>query len=523
MKFSFKKTWTVILTLLALTFSAIGVTPAHAASLTVNTLEDNTTNGDGLCTLREAITAANNNVNFNDCTGAGYGANTITFSVNGPILLGSQLPTITDAAGLTIDGTGQTVTISGNNAVRVMQVGAGASLTLNNLTIANGIAAGGGGIFNNGTATITNSTFSGNSAAGSFGAGIYTNSGTLTITNSTISGNSATGGFGAGVYNTGGGTVTLRNTILANNTSGGNCGGAININGGNNIDDGVTCGWGSAFGSKSSTPPLLGALANNGGPTQTFALLTGSPAIDGVTSNPPNSAPLTDQRGIPRPQGPRYDIGAFELDNTPPDTSIDSQNPATNPTHSTSMIFTFSGTDTGSGVKSFECDLDGGGFAACASPKSYASLADGSHTFLVRAIDFDGNVDASPASHTWTVDTTAPTVVSSLRANPSPTNLASVDFTVTFSEDVTGEDAADFNITITGPISGANVKSVTGGPTAYTVAVNTGTGAGTIRLDVPAGATVYDLAGNPLAGLPFTSGETYVVRLIYVYLPLALR
>src|SRR5450759_3961866 len=475
MKFSFKKTWTVILTLLALTFSAIGVTPAHAASLTVNTLEDNTTNGDGLCTLREAITAANNNVNFNDCTGAGYGANTITFSVNGPILLGSQLPTITDAAGLTIDGTGQTVTISGNNAVRVMQVGAGASLTLNNLTIANGIAAGGGGIFNNGTATITNSTFSGNSApgnfggginnsggstltitnstfsgnsaAGGFGAGIYTNSGTLTITNSTISGNSATGGFGAGVYNTGGGTVTLRNTILANNTSGGNCGGAININGGNNIDDGVTCGWGSAFGSKSSTPPLRGALATHGGPTQTFALLTGSPAIDGVTSNPPNSAPLTDQRGIPRPQGPRYDIGAFELDNTPPDTSIDSQNPATNPTHSTSMIFTFSGTDTGSGVKSFECDLDGGGFAACASPKRYASLADGSHTFLVRAIDFDGNVDASPASHNWTVDTTAPTVVSSLRADPNPTSAASVNFTATFSESVTGVDAGAFNLT----------------------------------------------------------------------------
>jgi hypothetical protein len=274
-----------------------------------------------------------------------------------------------------------------------------------------------------------------------------------------------------------------------------------------------------------NTNPLLGALANNGGPTQTFALLTGSPAIDGVTSTPPNSAPSTDQRGVARPQGPLYDIGAFELDNTPPDTSIDSQNPATTPTHSTSMIFTFSGTDTGSGVKSFECDLDGGGFAACASPKSYASLADGSHTFLVRAIDFDGNVDASPASHTWTVDTTPPTVVSSQRADANPTSAASVNFTVTFSESVTGVDVSDFSLTKTG-VSGATVSGVSGSGSVYTVTVNTAplvSGAGTIRLDVPAGAAVTDLAGNPPAGPPYTSGETYDVRFYRAYIPLVLK
>jgi len=405
MKFSFKKTWTVILTLLALTFSAVGVTPAHAASLTVNTLEDNITNGDGLCTLREAITAANNNLATNADCAAGSGADTLTFSVSGTItLVGSQLPTITAAGGaLTMDGTGQTLTISGNNLVRVMQVAAGASLTLNHVTIANGIAT------------------------GDYGAGIN-NLGTLTITNSTFSGNSAAGGFGAGVYNTGGGTVTLRNTILANNTSGGNCSGAINIDGGNNIDDGATCGWGSASGSMSSTPPLLGALANNGGPTQTFALLTGSPAIDGVTFNGSNSAPSTDQRGVPRPQGPRYDIGAFELDN-----------------------------------------------------------------------------------------------ITITRADPNPTGAATVHFTVTFSEAVSAVDTADFTLTKTGLISGASVTVVTGGPTAYNVAVNTGTGAGTIRLDVPTGATVTDLTGNPLAGLPYTSGETYDVRFSHVYLPLAFR
>ncbi len=60
------------------------------------------------------------------------------------------------------------------------------------------------------------------------------------------------------------------------------------------------------------TNPLLGALANNGGSTPTFALLTSSPAIDGVTFSAPNGAPSTDQRGVARPQGVRYDIGAFE-------------------------------------------------------------------------------------------------------------------------------------------------------------------------------------------------------------------
>ena len=259
--------------------------------------------------------------------------------------------------------------------------------------------------------------------------------------------------------------------------------------------------------------------------------LTGRPAIDGVTTNGSNSAPSTDQRGVARPQGQRYDIGAFELvDNTPPDTSINSQNPATTPTNSTSMIFTFSGADTGSGVKSFECDLDGGGFAACLSPRSYASLADGSHTFHVRAIDFVGNVDASPASHTWTVDTTPPTVVSSVRADPNPTSAASVNFTVTFSESVTGVDVSDFSLTKTG-VSGATVSGVSGSGSVYTVTVNTAplvSGVGTIRLDVVDDNSIVDAALNSLGGVglgdgSYTSGETYDVRFYRAYIPLVLK
>ena len=93
----------------------------------------------------------------------------------------------------------------------------------------------------------------------------------------------------------------------------------------------------------------------------------------------------------------------FTIDPDAPQTTIDS-NPST-PTGSTSADFGFSSSEGGS---TFECRLDGGAWAACTSPKSHATLADGSHTFDVRATDAVGNQDASPASYTWLVDTTAP-------------------------------------------------------------------------------------------------------------------
>ena len=113
----------------------------------------------------------------------------------------------------------------------------------------------------------------------------------------------------------------------------------------------------------------------------------------------------------------------------------------------------------------------------------------------------------------YKVDKTAPTVVSIVRVNPSPTNLPSVDFTVTFSESVTGVDVTDFAIAKTGTISGESVTGISGGPSVYTVSVNTGDVDvyGDLRLDMPGSATVNDLTGNTLAGLPYTSGESYMV------------
>src|SRR5207248_2568264 len=67
--------------------------------------------------------------------------------------------------------------------------------------------------------------------------------------------------------------------------------------------------------------------------------------------------------------------------------------------------FTFTATQSGS---TFECNLDGAGFSSCPSPKSYSGVADGAHTFQVRAIDPAGNADGSPDSYSWTIDATPP-------------------------------------------------------------------------------------------------------------------
>lgn len=108
------------------------------------------------------------------------------------------------------------------------------------------------------------------------------------------------------------------------------------------------------------------------------------------------------------------------------------------------------------------------------------------------------------------VETIQPTIESITRLDPSPTNLASVSFMVTFSESVMGVDKNDFTLNASGVI-GSSITSVSGGSTAYTVAVNTGTGSGALRLDVPSDAAITDLSQNPLAGLPYTSGDTYSV------------
>jgi predicted outer membrane repeat protein len=120
-----------------------------------------------------------------------------------------------------------------------------------------------------------------------------------------VSGNTA-GYGGGGIYS--GGNATLTNTIVSDNGVD-NCGGSVSSSGYNLTDD-DSCGF-TAPGDLVVADAMLGPLADNGGPTETHALLAGSPAID--AGSPDCPPPATDQRGVARPQGAACDIGAFEL------------------------------------------------------------------------------------------------------------------------------------------------------------------------------------------------------------------
>ena len=186
----------------------------------------------------------------------------------------------------------------------------GATLNITNSTFSGNSAFPGGAISNYAsTATITNSTFVGNSAI--VGGAIYNLTfATIRVTNSTFSGNSATGSQGAAFHNDGL-TITVENSILAGNP----CQGPI-VDGGGNLD------WPASSCPGVTSDPRLHALADNGGPTQTMALGSGSGALDAAVEA---NCPDADQRGVSRPQGAGCDIGAYEsdaIDETPPVMSV---------------------------------------------------------------------------------------------------------------------------------------------------------------------------------------------------------
>jgi len=107
----------------------------------------------------------------------------------------------------------------------------------------------------------------------------------------------------------------------------------------------------------------------------------------------------------------------------------------------------------------------------------------------------NGNV----TGQVYTVDRTAPAVSSINRAAVSPTNAASVNWTVTFSKNVTGVDAADFALAAAG-ISGSSITGVAGSNNIYTVTASTGSGDGTLGLNLVDNDSIVDGAGNKLGG-----------------------
>ena len=227
------------------------------------------------------------------------------------------------------------------------------TMSVTDSTLSGNSASIGGGIDNSGTLTVTCSTFNGNTATESLGflnhqshgqGGVINNSGTLSIIYSTSSGNSAS--VGGGINNSR--PASIVDTIIAGNTESGRSRASDiegDVNGSYNLigaggSGGLKNGQDGNVVLKSLKGLGLAPLGDYGGPTQTMALLPNSPAIDAGTAVP---GVTTDQRGITRPQGSPPDIGAFEVA-----FSLNDENPTVTSVRlagghdSTSLALTFS-------------------------------------------------------------------------------------------------------------------------------------------------------------------------------------
>jgi hypothetical protein len=263
------------------------------------------------CRLRDAIAAMNGGV---------ASGTTIAFDIAGGgvqmITVSSALPALT--ASMTIDGTTQpgypttsSIVVDGNSKGSVFTVNSGATVALRGLTIQHGSGTGGagcigyttcgGGIFNNGTLTVTNSTVSGNSALGRGGGIMNYYYSTLTVTNSTVSGNSASDDGGgidnyystltvtnsifSGNSSTGGGgidnaagTVTVTNSTLSGNSTSNPPGGGIGGGGGIRNDGTLIVTSSTLSGNRAG---VGGGIANDGTLTVTNSTLSGNSASSG--------------------------------------------------------------------------------------------------------------------------------------------------------------------------------------------------------------------------------------------------
>lgn len=320
-------------------FRVLQVLSGGVASISGLTISGGNVSGSGGgIASAGTLTLTNVAIDGNSATGTAHGGGMFVFggsvTMNSSSINGNSA---VDGGGIYIDSGTVTLaqsTVAGNNAnfgIGGGIVNSGGVLLVVNSTLSGnsaGTAGGqnGGAIYTTGSsgvsATIINSTISGNRAAG--GGGITT-FGPVTLTNSTVAGNTASNGNGGGILVQNPTAVTMKNTIVAANTlaaggAGPDLSGTFASQDYNLIGNtsGVTF-TGTTTHNVTNINPLLGPLANNGGPTLTHALLACSPALNAggnALALDQNGSPLlTDQRGagFNRISNGTVDMGAFEL------------------------------------------------------------------------------------------------------------------------------------------------------------------------------------------------------------------
>ena len=511
----------------------------------------NTTGSGGGILIGKASVTLNNVIvesNVSQATGGGFGGGGIAVNnAASPLVLNSSIVRNNDS-------------FSDGGAINLRRA---STLTLNNSTISgNSAFDSGGGIyfFDNGTLNVVGSTISGNFAgtgsSANAGGGIYLwgSAMTATITNSTVSGNVA--GDGGGIASiTGGVSLTLQNSTVTENVATVGIGGISRSQGvfapgktaliSSIVADNFGLAGRDAQGAIQATnsligaadlltitgganrtgteavplDPLLGPLANNGGPTATHSLLPGSPAINGGSNGLNLGA---DQRGRARVFGIAADIGAYEL--IPSQVVSFTSAAAPGPTNAAAFNYTivFNNPTIGLTAANFALTATGTAAGTIGTPTTVDNLTwtipiegiTGTGTLQLRLVNSTGILPGLSATlplngSTVAVDRDAPVLLSITRNNPDPTNAATVSWALEFSEPVFDVGLANFILNATG-VTGAALTSVTDGGNIWTVTADTGSGDGSVQLDFADPGIIADAAGNLLATPP-TSGPSYTI------------
>ena len=346
----------------------------------------------------------------------------------------------------------------------------------------------GGGIYNLGTLTVTDSTIANNSADDS--AGLINDGGTLTMLGSTLSGNTAISA--GGMRNTNNGIADLVNSTISGNSANGGAGGLANGVGGNVRLLNVTVAFNTADADANGS--------GDGGGLSNSATLFARNSLIGENIDGSGSGSI-----VPDCSGALLTGGNTLVENV------------SGCTVSGNLDGNIIGLDPGlTGLANNGGPTLTHAFPSGAPPHNAGNANNcvGS-TGVVLPTDQRGTAREQPTGcdiGAFELDNTIPTVLSVTRLDPSPTAAASVRFTVTFSEAVSGVDApSDFALVQSG-ISNAAITDIaaTSNRAAFRVTVSTGIGNGTLRLNVIDNNTIQDFALNGIVG-GFAAGETYTI------------